>query len=182
MKDKLFFPFALIIAGLIIAVAFYPRLVKTEIAVIGALKDGAIVLSGAEINQFIGDEHTIVTAAPGPTGLQFGPRMASEQASDNRHGASLYFSKGLSQKLIGKNIIVTAKISPVKVTPAKSMKLGLYYPDGVIVEKSIVHKDTTNIRFRFAAQTQAPKGIVIVPALEGEAHGIELQGVKIETY
>lgn len=182
MKDKIFFPFTLAIAVLVIAAAFYPRIVKTEVAVIGTQKDGAIILSEAELNQFVGDEHTRVTPAPGPTGLQFGPRMASEKISDNRHGASLYFSKGLSQKLAGKNLIVTAKIAPVKVTPAMAMKLGIYYENGVIVEKSIVHKDPTFIRFRFAGVDQAPKGIVIVPALEGEANGIELQGIKIETY
>jgi hypothetical protein len=180
MKDKIFFPFTFIIALGIIAAAFYPRFINSEIAVIGAPKDGAIILSTAELNQFKGDENTKVTPAPGPTGMQFGPRMASEQINDSRHGASLHFAQSLSQKLSGKDLIITAKIAPLKTTPAQTMELGLYFQNGVIVEKSIVHKDPTFIRFRFSAQNSAPKGIVIIPALEGEAHGIEVQAIKIE--
>lgn len=182
MKDKFFFPAILALGAVIIAGAFFPRFTKQSTAVIGKQSGQSISLSAAEINQFIGDEYTKITPAPGPTGLQIGPRMASEQKSDNRHGASLYFSDGLSLKLAGKNLQITAKIMPLKVTPSNNLKLGLYYDKGVILVPSAVYKDATFIRFSFAAQNTAPKGIVIIPATEGEAHGIEVQAIKIDTY
>lgn len=181
MKDKFFFPLAAICALAIIAIAMAPHFLHSPIEVVGQRVNGAIVLSAAELNQFKPETHTRVTPAPGPSGLQFGPRLASELAvaGNEKKGAKLPFSMGLSKSLENANIAIIAKISPIRYTPAKTMALGIYNGNEVNWVEVKLPPKLRYIRFNFAPSAKAPEGIIIAPALEGEAHGIEVQKIVI---
>lgn len=177
MKDKIFFPIIGIIGFAIIAAALLPLQAKPAPDLVGRTSGKSIVILGEELNGFKRDNGFIITKFTGSSNLQLGPRFAAEIANPNT-GLNLVFPENFRAKLPKNFININIKAVPLSKSEAKSMAV-ILYGNG---QKQTIMADlpfkTEYNRFSFSINF-IPEGIIINPALEGEAHGIELQAIVI---
>lgn len=180
MKDKIFFPIAVLLAIIMIYASINIGARKKPHAIDAKQIGQVLVISPNDLNNGFWADGFAFTRAEKVPGGGVGPHMIALKKFDEKPAIVYQLGNSTISKTQNKAVKIVILCQPMSHQEAREIAIGIKSGDKIIWQNAKMPQKIQPLIFNFPPSSTPIDAIVINPAIEGDEHGIELQALAMK--